>query len=110
MLDEPLDLFFDHLFRGQEHVLEDFDQLGLELGVGDLLPHFHDLDDGFLGAQDAELNDAVVVFFPRTFGGELKTTDQIDLAASGLDKCQFKDKSINLTKLMATNNLSSNFK
>ena len=81
VFDEPLDLFLDHLLRGQEHVLEDFDELRLKLRVGDLLPHLHDLDDGFLRAEDAKLDDAVIVLLSRSLRGKLQTTDQVDFPA-----------------------------
>lgn len=35
VLDQPLELLLDHLFRGQEHILEDVDQLGLQQDYGD---------------------------------------------------------------------------
>ena len=83
VLDQPLDLLLDHFLRRQEHVFEDFYELSLELRIGDLFPHFHDLDDSFLRAKDAKLDDAVVVLLLRAFCRQLKTTDQIDLTASG---------------------------
>lgn len=48
VLDEPLDLFLDHLLLRKEHVLKDLHQLGLQLSICDLLTHFHDLNDGLL--------------------------------------------------------------
>lgn len=48
VLDEPLNLFLDHLLLWKEHVLQDLHQLGLQLSVCDLLTHFHDLNDGLL--------------------------------------------------------------
>ena len=48
---QPLDLLFDHLFGGQEHVFQDLNQLGLQLCVGNLFPHLQDLDDGLLGKK-----------------------------------------------------------
>ena len=52
VLDEPLHLLLDHLFLGQEHVLQDLHQLRLQLGVAQPLPHLHDLDDGLLGGRE----------------------------------------------------------
>ena len=76
---EPFDLFFDHLLGGQEHVLQDVDQLGLELGVGDALPHLEDLDDGLLRPQDPQLDDALVVFLASLLRTQLQTADEIQL-------------------------------
>ena len=82
MLDKPFDLLLDHFLRWQEHIFEDFDEFSLELRVGDLLPHLHDLDDGFLGSEDAKLDDPVIVLFFRSVRRQLKTTDQVDFPAS----------------------------
>lgn len=79
MLNQPLDLLLDHLLGGEEHVFEDVDQLGLQLGVGDALAHLEDLDDGLLGAEDPELDDAFVVLLAGLLSAQLKPTDQVQL-------------------------------
>ena len=48
MLDEPLNLLFDHLLGWQEHVLQDLHELRLELRVGDALSHLHNFYYGLL--------------------------------------------------------------
>ena len=88
MLDEPLDLLLDHLLRRQEHVFEDFDEFRLELRVGDLLPHLHDLDDGLLRPEDPKLDDPVIVLFSRSLRRQLKTTYQVDLATSKVEESE----------------------
>lgn len=60
VFDEPLDLLFDHLLLWQEHVLQDLHQLRLQLGIGDLLAHLHNLDDGFLLATQTRGNEALM--------------------------------------------------
>lgn len=48
MFNQPLHLLLDHLLRWQEHVLENVNKLSLQLGVGNLLPHFQNFNDGLL--------------------------------------------------------------
>lgn len=81
VLDQPLDLLLDHLLRGQEHVLEDVDQLGLQLRVRNLLPHLHNLYDRFLRSQDPQLDDALVLLLASLLRRKLQPTDQVELAA-----------------------------
>lgn len=81
MFDQPLELLLDHLLRWQEHIFQDIDQLGLcetskEFGfvnrfnlvtvissfylqrsIVEFFAHFHDFDNGFLCAKDAQLHD-----------------------------------------------------
>ena len=45
---QPLDLLLDQFLAGQEHVLEDVHQLGLQLRVTDPLPHLEYLDNCLL--------------------------------------------------------------
>ena len=78
VLDEPLDLLLDHLLGGEEHVLEDVDELVVQLRVGDALAHLEDLDDGLLHAEDAELHDALVLLLARLLRRELQPPDQVD--------------------------------
>ena len=56
MVYEPLDLLLDHLLGGQEHVFEDFNQLGLELSVRDPFAHLQDLHDRLLHGAAETLN------------------------------------------------------
>ena len=72
-------MLLDHLFTGQEHVLQNLDQFCLQLSVRRRLPHLHDLDDRLLCSEDPELDDALVLLFSGLLRAELKSTDDVDL-------------------------------
>ena len=77
VLYQPLDLLFNHLLRRQKHVFENVDQLRLQLCVGYALAHLEDFDDGLLRPEDAQLNDALVVFLASLLRAQLQTADEI---------------------------------
>lgn len=47
----------------------------LQSSIVEFLAHLHDLDDGFLGAQNTQLHNGLVVFLLRSLGAKLQTTD-----------------------------------
>ena len=64
---QPLDLLLDQLLAGQEHVLEDVHQLGLQLGVTDSLPHLEYLDNCLLDIQSLIEKKVELIFVLKCF-------------------------------------------
>lgn len=80
MLDQPFDLLLNHLLRWQEEVLQHLYQLGLQLWAGHPLPGLHDLHNRLLRAQNAQLDNRLVILLSALFGGQLQPADQVQLA------------------------------
>lgn len=78
VLYEPLNLLLNHLLGRKEHVLQDFHKLRLKLGIGDPLPHLHDLHNCFLCPEYPKLHNAFVVFFLALLSRQLEPPNQVD--------------------------------